>query len=413
MRVVGISELKKGITVEAKIYSPAFLRRRKFWMGAPLVFLPIVTFIVWAVDNFRTEEKPVAEKKGQHGLNKEVPKARLKEDKDDDKLAFYDEAQVDSIRKREWARGGGGYAGALPDSVHGSAGIPDPNEERVNEKIEELNRVLERRSDATVTPVMSPPSRALHLSENSVDRLERMMQSMKEDNGDNPEMKEMNAVLDKLMRVQHPEWARDSIKAAVQKEQSAALPVERVTGGVEMSGVENGSMATNRFYGLEDTDTSTTMSGALEAVVPERLELVSGAMVKLQLLQAVRVANVSIPAGTYIYGIAALNGERLMVGIHSVRFQDRILPVDLRVYDTDGLEGIYIPGAISRDVVKQSADQGINSMGLGVYDPSLGGQATQAGIQLAKGLMSRKIRQVRVTVEAGYRLLLKDNSHRL
>ena len=202
------------------------------------------------------------------------------------------------------------------------------------------------------------------------------------------------------------------MRTAAQLTLAGALPVERLTGSVEIAGLDGSVPGGNRFYGLDDSTAFVPVAGAMEVEVPERLVLVSGATVKLKLLQAVRVNGFILSAGSFIYGVATLTGERLMVAIHSVRSGDRILPVDLRVYDMDGLEGIYIPGAITRDVVKESADQSINSLGLGVYDPSLGGQATQAGIQLAKGLMSRKVRQVRVTVEAGYRLLLRDYSHR-
>jgi len=395
--------------MEEKKYSPAFLRRRKFLTWAPLVFLPIVTFIVWAVDNMGTDNKPVAEKKGQHGLNKEVPKARLKDDKNEDKLAFYDVAQIDSIRRGDRQRNEALAAGRMRDSVNGPA--RDPNEERVNKKLAELNQVLESRHEAVGIVRENTPDRHMDLPGNDVDRLERIMRSMKESDGDNPEMKEMNAVLDKLLRVQHPEWVRDSVRTAVEEKRGSVLPVERVLGTVDISGAD-GFEVGNRFYGLDDTVSTASSAGAMEVEVPERLVLVSGAIVKLKLLQEVRISSFKLPAGTFIYGVAALNGERLTVTIHSIRCGERILPVDLRVYDMDGLEGIYIPGAITRDVVKQSADQGINSLGLGVYDPSIGGQATQAGIQLAKGLMSRKVRQVRVTVDAGYRLLLKDNNHR-
>jgi len=398
--------------MEEKKYTPAFLRRRKFLALAPLVFIPIVTVVVWAVDNLSKEDKQAAEVTGQHGLNKEVPQARVKDDKGNDKLAFYDQAQLDSIKRRERMGSEGVLASGLPDSANGLVGTRDTNVERVDQKLKELNRVLETRHATVAESLPTPPARSLKLSENGVDRLESMMRSMKGDNEGNPEMREMNAVLDKLLRVQHPEWSRDSMRTAAQLTLAGALPVERLTGSVEIAGLDGSVPGGNRFYGLDDSTASMPVAGAMEVEVPERLVLVSGATVKLKLLQAVRVNGFILSAGSFIYGVATLTGERLMVAIHSVRSGDRILPVDLRVYDMDGLEGIYIPGAITRDVVKESADQSINSLGLGVYDPSLGGQATQAGIQLAKGLMSRKVRQVRVTVEAGYRLLLRDYSHR-
>ena len=75
----------------------------------------------------------------------------------------------------------------------------------------------------------------------------------------------------------------------------------------------------------------------------------------------------------------------------------------------DGLEGIYVPGSISRDAGKQSTDQAISTIGMGPPDPSIGAQAASAGIQAAKTLLSKKIKLVRVTVNAGYHVLLKDS----
>jgi hypothetical protein len=80
----------------------------------------------------------------------------------------------------------------------------------------------------------------------------------------------------------------------------------------------------------------------------------------------------------------------------------------MEVYDMDGLAGIYIPGAISRDVAKQSTDNALQSVALGSLDPSLGAQAASAGIETAKNLLSKKVKLVKVQVKAGYRILLKD-----
>lgn len=46
-----------------------------------------------------------------------------------------------------------------------------------------------------------------------------------------------------------------------------------------------------------------------------------------------------------------------------------IFPVELSVFDIDGIKGIYIPGTINRDVAKASADRSMQSIGLaGVSD---------------------------------------------
>jgi len=74
------------------------------------------------------------------------------------------------------------------------------------------------------------------------------------------------------------------------------------------------------------------------------------------------------------------------------------------------LPGIYIPGAISRDVAKQSADNSLQLMELGTMDPSLKAQAAAAGISTAKSLLSKKVKLVKVMVKAGYKVLLKDKN---
>lgn len=84
----------------------------------------------------------------------------------------------------------------------------------------------------------------------------------------------------------------------------------------------------------------------------------------------------------------------------------------LSVFDMDGMEGMYMPGAISRDVAKQSTDQTIQGIGLTSLDPSLAVQAASAGIDATKNLLSKKVKLVRVTIKAGYRVLLRDNNNK-
>ena len=103
-----------------------------------------------------------------------------------------------------------------------------------------------------------------------------------------------------------------------------------------------------------------------------------------------------------------MSNERLKITITSVRAGASILPVVMDVFDMDGLAGIYIPGSINRDVAKESTDNAVNSMGLTSLDPSLAAQATTAGIEAAKTLISKKVRLVKVTLPAGYAIFLQD-----
>jgi conjugative transposon TraM protein len=135
-------------------------------------------------------------------------------------------------------------------------------------------------------------------------------------------------------------------------------------------------------------------------------------VIKLRLASDIYVAGKLITRESFAYGICSLNGERLNVAISWVRSDANIFPVKLEVYDMDGLPGIYIPGAITRDVAKQSADNSLQLVELSTMDPSLKAQATATGINAVKNLLSKKAKLVKVTVKAGYKVFLvgKDNS---
>lgn len=53
----------------------------------------------------------------------------------------------------------------------------------------------------------------------------------------------------------------------------------------------------------------------------------------------------TIPEGAHLYGPVSFNNERIYVKINTAHFDDRVLPVNIEVYDTD-----YLPGLLSEHV---------------------------------------------------------------
>lgn len=147
------------------------------------------------------------------------------------------------------------------------------------------------------------------------------------------------------------------------------------------------------------------------AVVHSTQTIVSGAIVKLRLLQDIYIRGQRIPANSFIYGPATITGERITVQLTNVAYAEKIFPIALKVYDAaDGLEGIYVPGMITRDIVKENMSQGVSGLTLGTLDPSLGAQAASAGIETARNLLSRKIRLVKATLKEGHLVILRPLS---
>lgn len=170
--------------------------------------------------------------------------------------------------------------------------------------------------------------------------------------------------------------------------------------------------ASNGFFSLDDMTAATDTQNAVQAVVHETQTIVDGSTVKLRLMNDVYINGIHIPKDNFLFGTASLNCERLNIRIGSIRYGNSLFPVELSVYDMDGLDGIYIPGAITRDVAKQSEDRSMQAIGMTSLDPSWQAQVAGAGIEAAKTLFSRKVKLVKVTVKAGYQVLLRDEKQK-
>ena len=244
-----------------------------------------------------------------------------------------------------------------------------------------------------------------------------------------PELEQISEIMDKIMAVQHPERITDSLRRLEQGRLERAFPVSEtprpVTAILNPTGEETLSAAgdrgpetaaapgaSRRFYslGTATRERGENPSVTLKARVPETQRVSAGSRVMVALAEDMYVKATRIPAGTLLYGEARVAGERMTIRITSLVSEGEIIPVALDVYDLDGMEGIHIPSSATRQSVNASGARAVESAGTGSLDPSLAGRVADAGIRAAQNLFGRKIRQVTVTIPAGYRLLLKDLS---
>ena len=173
------------------------------------------------------------------------------------------------------------------------------------------------------------------------------------------------------------------------------------------------SLCERRNYGFNTAVGTNYRMGAntIAACISEDQTLVQGQRVRLRLLQAMQAGNVIIPVGSIVTGSASIQGERIEIIIQSLEYGGNILPVEMTVYDTDGQRGIFVPGSDDRNAAKEAlADVG-NNMGNSVSITHSAGQ--QVAMDLSRGLiqsgtqlLSKKIRTVRITLKAGYKVLL-------
>ncbi|RTY78819.1 conjugative transposon protein TraM [Flavobacterium sp. LS1P28] len=426
--------------MEQKTKSLKMLRQRKLLVVLPLLVLPFVTVTFWALDGGKMEvaNSQAVEKKG---FNIKLPDANLKEGHPLDKMSYYDQATLDSIKFNELIKKDPNYLSQSfqvdsteENSVNtfkkdrtglNTSVYRDPKEEKVRQKLEALQKAIN-------TPAAPPiqnrdytkyaKSNETSIHSNDVDRLEQMMQSMNGQSADqDPELQQLSGMLESIIDIQHPDRMQEKLRKASEQQKGQVFAISTRKPEDAVSSLQSapvnatafaGQSGHNGFYSLDEPESPDFTQNAVEAVIHETQTVVNGSTIKLRLTNDIFINGIKIPKDNFLFGVASLKGERLAITISSLRYKNSLFPIDLSVYDMDGLNGIYIPGAINRDVAKASADRSMQTLGVASLDDSWGAQAAGAGIEAAKSLLSKKVKLVKVVVKAGYRVLLRDENQK-
>ena len=150
---------------------------------------------------------------------------------------------------------------------------------------------------------------------------------------------------------------------------------------------------------------------AIRACIAGDQTLAAGSRARIRLLETIQAAETIIPAGTELFGTAAIEGQRLRIVISSIETGGSIIPVELTAYDVDGQSGLYIPDSPERTAAKEAAANIGTGFGTSVSIARSAGQ--QVAMDVARGVitggsqyLSGKLREVKVTVKSNYQILL-------
>ena len=147
----------------------------------------------------------------------------------------------------------------------------------------------------------------------------------------------------------------------------------------------------------------------IKAIIDEDIKAVDWSRVRLRLLDDVEIDGSTVRKGTYLYAtVSGFSSGRVKGSISSILVGDELVKVSLSVYDTDGLEGLYVPESQFRETgkdVASSAMSGNLSMNTGGYgNNSLaqwGMQAVQNDYQKTSNAISKAIRKNKVKLKYG------------
>lgn len=185
-------------------------------------------------------------------------------------------------------------------------------------------------------------------------------------------------------------------------------PVQNVTHNV----VSTLSAATNdRGFNTSVGLKRSVGKNTIAAVIAGNQSVTNGQSVKLRTTEQMWIGNRLIPRNTVLVGAARLQDERLVIEISSIECQGSIYDVELKVYDSDGQEGINIPNSMETDALHEIGANMGSTMGSSINI------STDAGAQIASDVgrgfingvsqyLTKKMRTVKVHLKSGYRVML-------
>jgi conjugative transposon TraM protein len=427
--------------MEKKTKTLKELKRRKMLLILPILVVPFLTMFFWTLGVGKEEvASDVTEDNG--GFNSMLPNPKFKEDEALDKMSYYDQATIDSLKFQEQIKKDPNYSNAsnsedslfISDEVDidqtflrkgktalNTSSFRGENEQKVYRKLKALQKAIADPPNSIATDQDMSEfeyGNSSGTASEEMRNLEQMMSAMNAPADPDPELKQLGGMLENILDIQHPERIQEKLRQSSKNQKGKVFSVNRniKEDNVTSLQVSNINLSTieksNSFYSLDVDFVTDEMQNALEGVVHETQSVVNGGIVKLRLTNDIFINGILIPRNSFVFGVAALKGERLEVKINNIKFKNSIFPVELAVYDMDGIDGIYIPGAINRDVAKASADRSMQSFGIANLDDSWGGKAAGMGVEAAKTLLSKKVKLIKVVVKAGYQVLLYDEKEK-
>lgn len=335
-------------------------KQRKFYLILPLLVIPFLTLAFVALGGGHSAQPQSTAK----GIDTTLPEAQFSKAQKQDKLTVYQAAQHDSVK-----------SGISPSflkaiGMHNADSVKinqlktkpeaDKSAEQIQIKLAMLNKQLSQ-PQTTYDPENDE-------AEQKIKRLHQLMKSVKNDNQEDPQMKQLSQMLAQIQAIQNPASVKTTKK-----------PEER------------------------------TPFKAIPAMIDGKQKVMDGGAVRLRLADSVTLKDQVIPKGQEIFGVCSVTNQRLLLTIQNVRLNQQIIPVNLTVFGLDGMPGIPAPEAELGGAAANGGSDAIQSMQFFSMDASLGAQAAAGGVNAAKGLFSKKVKKIKVKLQDQYPVLLKIN----
>lgn len=333
-------------------------------------------------------------------------------DKQPVSLSLVDEPEQQSVQQQEKKAPIGSSVSAYQD-INRTLGNfyeqpkDDPEKEEMKKKLVELESRIEEKEGAK-----SAMDEQLELMEKSYQMASRYMPNVQQDNSSN------NESLSKRI-------SNGTVKNSSTTGKTKVAPIRQIQNQTVSALAQ--SIGGNEDYWMYDQPRNTgfntpggemgvSQKNTISAVIHDDQTIVDGQTTRLRLTEPLMAGTMLVPENTIITGVAKVQGERLDIQISSIEYQGTIIPVEMSTYDSDGQRGIYIPGSLEMNTAKEIMANMGNSVGTSfTMTESTGAQLTsdltKGAIQGLSAYMQKKIKQVKVTLKSGYKVMLMPKAN--
>lgn len=146
----------------------------------------------------------------------------------------------------------------------------------------------------------------------------------------------------------------------------------------------------------------------IKAIIDENVKTTDGSRVRLRLLDDVEINEHVVKRGTYLYAtMSGFSSQRVKGSISSIMVDDELVKVNLSLYDTDGMEGLYVPSSQFRETTKDvasgavSGNMNMGTSGTGSSLSQWGMQAVQNAYQKTSSAIGKAIKKNKVKLKYG------------
>lgn len=413
-------------SVPSNILTPAQIQKRKKMLVYPALFLVFAgsIYLIFSPSSDKKESQNIK------GFNAELPKPK-EEGIVGDKMKAYQDEQINEKKEekmrtlQDFAMATGMQASLPVTTANGQTNVESSSVASSTEAYQKMNKQLT--SFYQLPKASREESQDMLALECRIQELEnRLKAGDRKKSATNEQLELMEKSYQMAAKYMGPEkQLQNVVKANKEKntlnEMSSGVKVtafrEKVVSGLSQPVSDSMFISqyskprNDGFHTAVGSSEVSAVKNSIKASVYQTQVITDGQVVKLRLLEPLQAGKVLVPENALVSGLSKLQGERLDIQISSLEYHGNIIPVQLTVYDMDGLPGLFVPGSMEGDAARETMGNIGSGLGTSISFAQSAGQ--QIAMDLTRGVMQgastylgKKLRQVKIRLKAGHQLYL-------